>query len=116
MKTYVDIIRELREDRDLTQKEVVQYLGTTQQVYSRYENGENELPVRHLIALCRYYHVSADYLLGLEPLCGCAVQAGRAAFLKIWRRGPLLFEFSVPAGFPGKPPGRSRTGFRPGCR
>ena len=53
MKTYVDIIRELREDRDLTQKEVVQYLGTTQQVYSRYENGENELPVRHLIALCR---------------------------------------------------------------
>ena len=95
MKTYVDIIRELREDRDLTQKEVAQYLGTTQQVYSRYENGENELPVRHLIALCRYYHVSADYLLG---------------------RGPLLFEFSVPAGFPGKPPGRSRTGFRPGCR
>lgn len=56
MKTYVDIIRELREDRDLTQKEVAQYLGTTQQVYSRYENGENELPVRHLIALCRYYH------------------------------------------------------------
>ena len=51
MKTYVDIIRELREDRDLTQKEVVQYLGTTQQVYSRYENGENELPVRHLICL-----------------------------------------------------------------
>ena len=45
MKTYVDIIRELREDRDLTQKEVAQYLGTTQQVYSRYENGENELPV-----------------------------------------------------------------------
>ena len=67
MKTYVDIIRELREDRDLTQKEVAQYLGTTQQVYSRYENGENELPVRHLISLCRYYHVSADYLLGLEP-------------------------------------------------
>ena len=67
MKTYVDIIRELREDRDLTQKEVAQYLGTTQQVYSRYENGENELPVRHLIALCLYYHVSADYLLGLEP-------------------------------------------------
>ena len=67
MKTYVDIIRELREDRDLTQKEVAQYLGTTQQVYSRYENGENELPVRHLIALCRYYHVSDDYLLGLEP-------------------------------------------------
>ncbi len=116
MKTYVDIIRELREDRDLTQKEVAQYLGTTQQVYSRYENGENELPVRHLIALCRYYPVRADYLLGLEPFCACAVHAGRAAFFFRMRRGPLLFEFSVHAGFPGKPPGRSRTGFRPGCR
>ena len=116
MKTYVDIIRELREDRDLTQKEVVQYLGTTQQVYSRYENGENELPVRHLIALCRYYHVSAEYLLGVEHFCAWGVHGGRAEFLKIMGRGPLLFEFSVPAGFPGKPPDRSRTGFRPGCR
>ena len=41
------------------------YLGTTQQVYSRYEKGINEIPVRHIIALCKYYGVSADYLLGL---------------------------------------------------
>ena len=41
-------------------------LGTTQQVYSRYENGVNELPIRHLITLCRYYRVSADYVLGLK--------------------------------------------------
>ena len=41
-------------------------LGTTQQVYSRYENGVNELPIRHLRTLCEYYGVSADYVLGLE--------------------------------------------------
>jgi len=66
MKSYVDRIRELREDHDKTQTEIAAYLGTTQQVYSRYENGKNEMPVRHIIALCRYYNVSADYLLCLR--------------------------------------------------
>ncbi|HIU69766.1 MAG TPA: helix-turn-helix transcriptional regulator [Candidatus Scubalenecus merdavium] len=47
------------------QQAVAEYLGTTQQVYSRYEKGINEIPVRHIIALCKYYGVSADYLLGL---------------------------------------------------
>lgn len=65
MKSYVEIIRDLREDSDKTQKEVADYLGTTQQVYSRYEKGENEIPVRHIISLCKYYNVSADYILGL---------------------------------------------------
>ncbi len=66
MKSYVEIIRDLREDSDKTQKEVADYLGTTQQVYSRYEKGENEMPVRHIISLCKYYNVSADYILGLS--------------------------------------------------
>ncbi len=66
MKTYIDRIRELREDNDRTQEEVAHLLGTTQQVYSRYENGTNELPIRHLITLCRYYSVSADYVLCLS--------------------------------------------------
>lgn len=66
MKTYLDRIRELREDSDLTQAAVSKILGTTQQVYSRYENGTNEIPVRHIIALCRFYQVSADYMLGLS--------------------------------------------------
>lgn len=66
MKTYVNIIRELREDNDLTQKQVADYLGTTQQVYSRYEKGENELPIRHLIKLCEFYNVSADYILCIK--------------------------------------------------
>ena len=66
MKTYQERMRELREDRDLTQAAVAQVLQTTQQTYSRYEQGENELPLRHLLALCRFYGVSADYLLGLS--------------------------------------------------
>lgn len=65
MKTYIEIIRDLRENNDKTQIEVAEYLGTTQQVYSRYEKGENEIPVRHIIALCKYYNVCADYVLGL---------------------------------------------------
>lgn len=66
MRSYMDVIRELREDNDLTQSEVAKVLGTTQQVYSRYENGENELPIRHLITLCKFYKVSADYILCLD--------------------------------------------------
>ena len=65
-KTYVQIMRELREDNDKTQQEIADYLGTSQTMYARYERGANELPVRHLINLCKYYHVSADYLLGLS--------------------------------------------------
>lgn len=64
MKTYIDRIRELREDHDLKQRDIAKILQTTQQVYSRYEKGENELPIRHLITLSRYYRVSTDYLLG----------------------------------------------------
>lgn len=66
MKEYFEILRELREDRDLTQAQIAAVLGTTQQVYSRYEHGINELPIRHLRTLCRYYDVSADIVLGLK--------------------------------------------------
>ena len=59
-------LRDLREDRDLKQSVVARVLGTTQQVYSRYENGVNEMPIRHLRTLCRYYDVSADYVLSLK--------------------------------------------------
>ena len=63
MKTYLDRIRELREDNDYTQKQIAEYSGTPQQVYSRYKKGENELPIRHLIKLCELYHVSSDCIL-----------------------------------------------------
>jgi len=64
MKNYIQRIRELREDHDLSQKDVAELLQTTQQVYSRYENGTNEMPLRHLITLARYYDVSVDYIVG----------------------------------------------------
>lgn len=66
MKTYVERMRELREDHDLKQKYVAQLLGTTQQTYSRYERGLNELPIRHVITLCKFYKVTSDYFLGLS--------------------------------------------------
>ena len=58
---YTKRIRNLREDADKTQSEIADFLGT-----SRYERGANELPIRHLISLCKYYDVSADYILGLS--------------------------------------------------
>ncbi len=61
---YVKRIRDLREDSDYTQEYVAHYLGTSQTMYARYERGANELPIHHLISLCRLYNVSADYLLG----------------------------------------------------
>jgi len=48
MKEYWEIIRELREDRDLRQADIAELLHTTQQVYSRYEKGINEMPIRYL--------------------------------------------------------------------
>ena len=65
MADYTEILRELREDSDLTQTQAAAALGTTQQVYARYEKSVNELPLRHLRALCLLYGVSADYILGL---------------------------------------------------
>ena len=66
MEHYMRMIRDLREDADLTQTQVAEILGTSQTMYARYERGASELPVRHLIALCRFYQVSADYILGLD--------------------------------------------------
>ncbi len=65
MKLYCELLRQLREARDLKQSDIATVLGTTQQVYSRYETGVNELPLHHLVTLCDFYQVSADYLLGL---------------------------------------------------
>ena len=63
---YMKRLRDLREDHDKTQQEIARILGTSQTMYARYERGANELPIRHLVALSRYYHVSTDYILGLS--------------------------------------------------
>lgn len=62
---YAQRIRALREDNDKTQKDIAEILGTTQQYYGQYEIGKRALHIDHLITLCKYYNVSADYILGL---------------------------------------------------
>ncbi len=57
-------IRDLREDRDMSQTTVARMLGMSQTGYSKYETGENDIPTAVLIKLARYYEVSIDYLLG----------------------------------------------------
>ena len=61
---YLKRMRDLREDHDKTQREIAEVLGTSQTMYARYERGANELPIRHLLKLCDYYGVSADFFLG----------------------------------------------------
>ncbi len=63
---YVKIMRDLREDNDKTQAQIAKAIGTSQTMYSRYERGASELPIRHLVFLCKLYGVSADYFLGLS--------------------------------------------------
>ena len=63
---YLKRMRDLREDNDKTQREIASVLGTSQTMYARYERGANELPIHHLLMLCKYYKVSADYILGLS--------------------------------------------------
>ncbi len=58
-------IRDLREDRDLKQRELADYLNCSQQVYSNYELGQRDIPSEVLIRLSRFYKVSVDYILGL---------------------------------------------------
>lgn len=58
-------MRNLREDSDKTQKEIAVVLETSQTMYARYERGANELPIRHLLRLAKYYDVTTDYFLGL---------------------------------------------------
>ena len=58
-------IKDLREDRDLTQRELAEYLHIKQNTYSQYENGQRQIPLDLLVALAKYYHTSTDYLLNL---------------------------------------------------
>ena len=57
-------IRDLKEDRDLTQKQIAEILGMSQTGYSKYETGENDIPTAILIKLADFYGTTTDYLLG----------------------------------------------------
>ena len=66
MKDYsIKRLKDLREDKDLTQSQIAQLIGTSQSYYAQYENGHRELPIRHLVKLAKFYGVSTDYILGL---------------------------------------------------
>lgn len=61
---YLQRLRDLREDADLNQTDIAEYLGIQQTVYSRYERGMRTIPLEHLIRLADFYNVSLDYLVG----------------------------------------------------
>ena len=58
-------LKELREDRDLTQTQISKILNMSQTGYSKYKTGENDVPTKILIELAKYYKVPVDYILGL---------------------------------------------------
>lgn len=64
MKDIIKILRELREDRDLTQKQVAEAIGKTQPYYYRYESGKYSLPFKTAIELAEFYDITTDYLAG----------------------------------------------------
>lgn len=64
--TYRERMRNLREDHDLTQKEVARVINKSQQGYSHIEEGRAELKIDDMIKLCAFYGVSADYFVGMS--------------------------------------------------
>ncbi len=63
---YIDRLTNIREDRDIKQEEVAKLLGIKQSAYSKYEKRRTKLQIDDLIILCKFYNVSADYILGLS--------------------------------------------------
>ncbi len=90
MKRINEMIKELREDKDLTQKDISELLGTTQQYYSKYESGLKELPIRHLITLADFYKVPADLILGRIDYA--TAQADNSEYTN-WIKGILDLSF-----------------------
>lgn len=62
---YYSRLKDLREDKDLVQKEIAEILHITTQQYSLYERGDREIPFHHAITLAKFYRVSLDYIAGL---------------------------------------------------
>lgn len=81
---YPKLLRQLRTEAHKSQAELAEVLGTSQTMYARYERGANALPLRHLLTLCEYYDVSADYLLGRTP-------PAKSKFVIIWHTESTAF-------------------------
>lgn len=91
MKEPCAIIRGLREDKDLRQIDVAKVIGTTQQHYSRCEQGDCDIQTRALIALANFYNVSTDYLLGRTE-CKQSIFVLNQNFIENYTTGRLLTE------------------------
>lgn len=61
---YFQRLRDLREDKDMKQADIAEFLGIKQTVYSRYERGFQNIPIEHLLKLADFYNVSTDYIFG----------------------------------------------------
>ena len=61
-------LRDLREDSDLTQKQIADFLHIKQNTYCQYESGRRQIPIEAIILLAKYYHVSTDYILGITNI------------------------------------------------
>ena len=68
MDNYYPRLKDLREDRDLSQQQIAEYLDMKQPQYSRYERGLRDIPTDVLIRLAKYYKTSTDYILGLTNI------------------------------------------------
>ena len=62
---YLKRLKDLREDKDIYQKDVAKLLNISQQYYSEYENGKRPIPVEYLIKLAEFYNTSIDYIVGI---------------------------------------------------
>lgn len=63
---YIERIKQFRQENHITQAQVAEALGISQQQYFKYEKGINELPIRYFFIICKTYNISADWLLGLS--------------------------------------------------
>lgn len=61
-------LKDIREDRDITQKEVADFLNVRQNTYSQYENEQRGLPIQALILLAKFFNTSSDYILGITDI------------------------------------------------
>ena len=63
---YYKRLKDLREDRDLTQADIAKLLNTAREQYNKYELGKQEIPFHHVITLARFYNVTIDYIADIE--------------------------------------------------
>lgn len=91
MKELREILRDLREDHDLTQETIAKYLGLEQQSYSNYENGNRSIPLTVVVKLADYYKVSTDFLLRAGSRDSCCLDL-KSPYLRNTTLHDVLYE------------------------